>query len=160
MRACLFLFAVVSLQATGSAAERCPWLNAATAGGFLGGAVTNFTVNQGKSGDDATCEFVRHDGSLLMELRIEVETMRSPADDFASYTSRCRSAAVALKAMGNQAVSCAAEAGDGRIAGQVVGRVRDRAFVVRVATSDRSAQPAALREKARKAAEQVAGNLF
>jgi hypothetical protein len=43
---------------------------------------------------------------------------------------------------------------------RVVGRVRDRAFVVRISTNDRSAQSGALREKARKVAEQVAGILF
>jgi hypothetical protein len=41
-----------------------------------------------------------------------------------------------------------------------VGRVRDRVFLIRIGTNDRSAQPAELRDKARKIAEQVAGILF
>jgi hypothetical protein len=138
------------------AAESCPWLNAATAGGFLGGAVTGVTINRAKAGDDATCNFVRHEGSLVLELRIEIETMRSPAKDFASYAARCHSAAVPLKAIGNEALACS----DGQLAEQVVGRVRDRAFLVRIITNDRSSQPSVLREKARKVAEQVAGILF
>jgi hypothetical protein len=136
------------------AAEICPWLNAATAGGFLGGPVA-MTVTRAKTGDDATCEFIRHDGSLALELRIEVETMPSPAKDFATYAARCHSAAVPLKAIGNEALSCKDEGAE-----LVVGRVRDRAFLVRISTSDRSAQPSALRDQARKVAEQVAGFLF
>jgi len=156
MRVGVLLFVIACLPPIGEAAEICPWLNAATAGGFLGGAVTDVTVARAKTGDDATCNFVRHEGSLLLELRIEVGTMRSAAMDFASYTARCHSAAVPLKAIGNEALACS----DGQLAEQVVGRVRDRAFVVRISTSDRSSQPSALREKARKVSEQVAGFLF
>jgi len=149
------LLALVCLQSILGAAETCPWLNAATAGGFLGGPVTEATVNRAKTGDDATCDFIRHDGSLTLELRIEVETMPSPAKDFASHTARCHSPAVPLKAVGNEALACSDENGE-----QIVGRVRDRAFLVRIATSDRSAQRSALRDKVRKIAEQVAGFLF
>jgi len=149
------LLALACLPSIAAAAEICPWLNAATAGGALGGPVA-MTVTRAKAGDDATCNFVRRDGSLQFELRIEVETMPSPAKDFASYTARCHSVAVPLKAIGNEALACS----DGQHAEQVVGRVRDRAFLVRVSTSDPSSQPSALRDKARKVAEQVAGILF
>jgi hypothetical protein len=145
--------------AMAGAAERCPWLNAATAGGVLGGAVTEVTVERAKSGDDASCGFVRHDGAAVSELRIETETMRDPARDFAAYAAaRCHSTAMPLKAIGNQAVACSGEGGDGRIAELVVGRVRDRAFLVRIGAI--AASPDVLREKARKVAEQVAGILF
>jgi hypothetical protein len=151
----LLLMLLLALPSfAGEAAEICPWLNAATAGGVLGGPVA-MTVTRAKTGDDATCDFVRHDGSLLLELRIEVETMRSPAKDFASYAARCHSAAVPLKAIGNEALACSDEGAE-----QVVGRVRDRAFLVRIITNDRSSQQTALRDKARKVAEQVAGILF
>jgi hypothetical protein len=129
----------------------------------LGGAVTGVTVKRATAGDDASCDFVRHEGSLALELRIEVETMRSPAKDFASYRARCHSAAVPLKAIGNEALACNdnnAEGGGGQLAEQVVGRVRDRAFLIRIGTNDRSTQPSALRDKIRKVAEQVAGILF
>ena len=150
----LLLVLLLALPCFAGAAEICPWLNAATAGGVLGGPVA-MTVTRAKTGDDATCDFVRHDGSLLLELRIEVETMPSPAKDFASYAARCHSAAVPLKAIGNEALACSDEGAE-----QVVGRVRDRAFLVRIITNDRSSQPSVLREKARKVAEQVAGILF
>ena len=150
----LLLVLLLALPSFAGAAEICPWLNAATAGGVLGGPVA-MTVTRAKTADDATCDFVRHDGSLTLELRIEVETMPSPAKDFASYAARCHSAAVPLKAIGNEALACSDEGAE-----QVVGRVRDRAFLVRIITNDRSSQQTALRDKARKVAEQVAGILF
>ncbi len=148
--------ALACLPLIGQAAESCPWLNAATAGGVLGGPITRATTTRAAAGDDRSCEFIRRDGSLLFELRIEVETMSSPAKDFASYAVRCHSAAVPLKAIGNEALACS----DGQLTEQVVGRVRDRFFLIRIGTNDRSAQPTALRDEARRVAEQVAGILF
>ncbi|HUE02748.1 MAG TPA: hypothetical protein VMR62_24495 [Bryobacteraceae bacterium] len=112
------------------------------------------------TGDDATCSFVRGDRTQVAELRIEVETLVPPASAFASYLARCHSAAVPLKGIGNQAVACTDDGGAGQLAEQVIGRVRKRAFVVRITTNDRAAQPDALRDIARKTAEQVAGILF
>jgi hypothetical protein len=148
--------ALACLPLIGQAAEPCPWLNAATAGGVLGGPITRAPTRRAPAGDDRSCEFIRQDGSLLFELRIEVETTPSPAKDFAAYAARCHSAAVPLKAIGNEALACS----DGQLAEQVVGRVRDRVFLIRIGTNDRSAQTSALRDKARKVAEQVAGILF
>jgi len=54
---------------------------------------------------------------------------------------------VPLKAIGTEALACRGETGE-----QVVGRVRDRAFLVRITTNDR--------EKVRKVAEMVAGSMF
>jgi len=142
------------------AGETCAWLNAATAGGVLGGEVTEMSVKRAKTADDAACTFVRRQASLVLELRIEVETMTAPARDFASYTARCRSAVVPLSAIGNEAVACSDDNGQSGRAEQVVGRVRDRAFIIRIGTSDRSARSEPLRDKARDVAEQVAGILF
>ena len=160
MRIAFLLLAVGYLPSVAGAAESCPWLNAATAGGFLGGPVTGVTVKRATAGDDASCEFVRHEASVALNLRIEVETMRSPAKDFASYAARCHSAATPLKAIGSEAAHACSDERSGQLAEQVVGRVRDRAFLVRISTSERAAQPDALRDKARKVAEQVAGILF
>jgi hypothetical protein len=142
MRICVLLLALSSIA---SAAEICPWLNAATAGGVLGGAVTDVTVKRAEGGD-GSCDFVRHDGSRVLALRIEVITMRDPSKDFAAYAARCHSG-VPLKAIGNEAVACTDKGAE-----QVVGRVRDRAFVLRMSTGGR--------EKARQIAEQIAGSLF
>jgi hypothetical protein len=157
----LLLVAVVGLPGIGAAEVSCPWLNAATAGGALGGSVTSVTVIPAKTGDDASCDFVRRQGSLVMELHIETETLRSPATDFASYSAlaRCGSDAVVLKAIGNEALACSSS-GDDEVGEQVVSRVRERGFLVRIKTNDRSAKRSELREKARKIAEAVAGFLF
>ena len=135
-----------------AAEEKCPWLNAATAAGVLGGTVKT-SITQ------SACEFVRRDGSTESALRIEVETMVAPRE-FASRAAQCGSGAEALKAIGNEAVACSHSEKKGQMAEQVVGRVRNQAFLVRVSSDDRAAAASALREKARKVAEQVAGFLF
>ena len=124
------------------AEDRCAWLNAATAAGVLGGEV-HMTVTQG------SCEFVHHETSL----RIEVGSGSAPH-------AQCGSGAEPLRAIGNEAQACAYQGKPGWMAEQVVGRVRDQAFLVRISTKDQSAAPKILREKARKVAEQVAGILF
>jgi hypothetical protein len=144
MRICVLLLALSSIA---RAAEICPWLNAATAGGVLGGAVTDVTVKLTEGSADGSCEFVRHDSPRAAVLRIEVETLRDPAKDFAAFAARCHAAGTPLKAIGNEAIACTDES-----AQIVVGRVRDRAFVLRITTGGR--------EKARQIAEQVAGILF
>jgi hypothetical protein len=131
-------------MATGE--ERCPWLNVATASGFLGGAL-HMTLTS------ASCEFVRQDGGHEMTLRIEVGSMSAPH-------AQCGSGAEPLKAIGNEALACTYEGKAGWIAEQVTGRVRDQAFLVRISSNDRSTAPKTIREKVRKVAEQVAGILF
>ncbi len=128
------------------AGERCPWLNAATAGGILGGEV-QATVTA------TSCEYVQGSGGQEKVLRIEVRAA-------SAEHARCGAGASALKAIGNEAQACAYAGKEGWLGEQVVGRVRDQAFLVRITTNDRSATAAALPEKARNVAEQVAGFLF
>ncbi len=134
------------MAAVAAAEDRCPWLNVATASGFLGGAV-HMTLTPG------SCEFVRQDGGHEMALRIEVASTSAPH-------AQCGSGAEPLKAVGNEALACTYEGKQGWLAEQVVGRVRDQAFLVRISTNDRSTAPKTMREKVRKVAEQVAGILF
>ncbi|MGA2117725.1 MAG: hypothetical protein ABSH56_23575 [Bryobacteraceae bacterium] len=148
MRFAVLLLAMIS---TGAAAESCPWLNAATAGGALGGAVTSVTVKRANAGDDANCDFIRHEGSLTLELRIET------GRDYASYAARCHSDKVPLRGIGNEAVACSS---DDEVGEQVVGRVRERAFLVRIRSNARSAARSDVRDEVRKVAELVAGFLF
>jgi hypothetical protein len=184
----ILLMAFLSFPMLCRAEESCLWLNAATAGGFLGGEVTA-TVSPGnahtpkvqtanaKSGagplsanpsvtgyagngmDDSDCFFVRQPPSAGA-LRIEVRTMSKPAKEFASYTARCGPHAVPLQAIGNEAFTCETKEKSGRIAEQVVGRVRERSFVVRLSMGGGSISQTLLREKAEKVAEIVSGNLF
>ena len=133
----------------------CPWMNAATAAGFLGGEVSlTSTIKKPKEVVDrpqetGNCEFARI-STPSTKLRIEVAIMEhSPREDFAGYLDKCRSNVKALKAIGNEAVVCTWD-----VAARVVGRVRDQAFVITLTAPD--VNP----EKIRKAAEIVAGNLF
>ncbi len=117
-------------------------MNAATAAGLLGGPV------EIKIGNSIECEFERRQ-SHTSTLRIEV-----------GNTHKCGSNTIPLKAIGNEAVACGEEGKNGERLESVVGRVRDQAFFIRIATKDRSATPASLLEQVRSAAEQVVGNLF
>ena len=127
-------------------------MNAATAAGVLGGGVTESVT---KNHDDGGCEFVRSGARLS----IEVKTMSDPAKEFPAYAARCRGHAAPLRAIGNEAVACTEKGEKGWTVGQVVGRVRKQAFVIRVSAAGRLSKEA-LTDKARDVAEQVAGNLF
>lgn len=127
------------------AGESCAWINVATAGGILGGAVES-KVTQDK------CEFERRGGDSLS---VEVKIMAKPPNQFTKYLSDCKSKPVPLKAIGNETVTCSA-----RHAGLAIGRVRDHAFIIRVTTNDHSTNNEALESKAEEAARHVAGNLF
>ena len=137
---------ILILPALAAAENLCPWLNAATAGGVLGGAV-RVTVTP------AGCEFVRETGAHEIVLRIEVTAAGAAG-------ARCGNGAVPLKGIGNQATACNWQGKPGWAAEQVVGRVRGQPFAVRISTNDRSVADKDLRDKARDVAEQVAGILF
>lgn len=132
---------VVLLCASAAAESRCPWLNTATAGGVLGGPVEVSVTS-------TSCEFSRA-GAVL---RIEVTAASAPA-------VQCGPGAEELKGIGNQAFACEYKGKPGWSAEQVVGTVRDRAFVVRISTVGR-AMANSWREKTLKIAAQVAGILF
>ena len=125
---------VLLLLAASCCAENvCPWLNAATAAGVLGGPVTALV-------SPAVCEFVRPQSTLHIEVR------KKPA----AVEAKCESKGTPLKGIGNEALECSTVGRE-----MVIGRVRDQRFVVWIQSSD-----PAVRESARKVAEQVAGNLF
>ncbi len=135
----------------GRAAETCPWLNAATAGGVLGSAVIATITHENSNRDDVACNFAG-----VSSLRIGVQTMDPPRAEFTARSAQCGSDPAPLKAIGNEAVVCTTD----KRSAQVVGRVRNRIFTILISTTDASLTQAALREKARDVAEHVAGNLF
>ncbi len=106
----------------------------------------------GNGRDDSDCSFVRQSPSAG-SLRIEVRTMSRPAREFASYTARCGPHAVPLQAIGNESLACDRKEKSGQLSEQVVGRVRERSFVVRLSMNDASITQSLLREKAQKVAE-------
>ncbi len=142
------------------AEEACPWLNSATASGVLGGAVTSVVTHESKNKDDATCEYTSKTGAFTEALRITVNTMANRQRDFARYISQCGPSSTSMRAIGNEAVACTYRKNDGEQGEQIISRVRDRAFWVRVTTNSTLAMHESLREQARNVAEQVAGFLF
>jgi hypothetical protein len=161
------------------AKEMCPWINEQTAAGFLRGDVTATVTHASTGADkaavaaatatgisatigDATCEFVHCNASGgVTRLRIEVVTMGDVAAAFPAYRGRCGTSGQPVRAIGNEAEVCSmAPAGRGAGVGeQIVGRVRDRAFVVSI-SSVAGTDQATLRETTLRVAEQVAGFLF
>lgn len=148
------------LPGISQAKETCPWLNEATAAGFLGGNVTGTVTHPDRNKDDANCDFTLRRGSATTVLRIEVETMPARAADFAPYLARCGPHSAPLKAIGNEAVACGFDRKKKEVSEQVVGRVRDRVFTVRITSNPGAADRTVLRDRVQKVAEQVAGFLF
>jgi hypothetical protein len=162
------------------AQAKCPWLNAATAAGVLGGDVqmaVSTPVDPGSSKGagtsmypevrtdhfDVSCDFSRKVDSGIYSLSIAVKTMSDPAKDYRTFLAQCTGPTVALKGIGNEAIQCVRK--DSTHAGyeQVIARVRDRAFVLtihREAKTPRATDRDELSSETRNVAEQVAGSLF
>jgi hypothetical protein len=155
----LFLALSLCAPAICAASENCPWLNAATAAGALKGSVTFTVTHPGADKTDATCEFIHREGAVLSKLQIEVETMKDPSREFASYTAKCGRNATPLRAIGNEALFCSLRSKN-QFSELVVSRVRERAFLVRVSSNSSGPERTELLDKSQKIAEQVAGFLF
>jgi hypothetical protein len=153
-------FALLLSPALCKAEARCPWLNVATASGALNGPSV-MTVQQG-AGNGTTCIFQYRNKSAIYSLRISVSDLKEASKGAAPYEDQCASSKEPLRAIGNEAVMCAAD--EGHLHGeQVIGRVRDRIFILVVSTSarnDPSMSGDVLKEKLENLAEQVAGSLF
>src|SRR5208337_4326196 len=134
----------------------CPVMNAATAGGALGGEV-QATMARSEKNSGYTCLFTRA-GS---ELTIEIGTLTAP-DQFARFAeTACQGGreVVPLKAIGNETIACSSGTNH-QIVEKAVGRVRNQTFVVRFSTTDEAANSKSIRGKNAALAELVAGNLF
>jgi hypothetical protein len=182
--AAIVLAIAVGTPALCQAQAKCPWLNAATAAGLLGGDVDMSVTKapeqvEGKGAGAATyadqlrmdrfdvsCTFSRKTGSGLSVLLIDVRTMADIATGFPPILSRCSGKRLPLRGIGNEAFQCAIDGGgqagsDGEE--QVIARVRDRAFVLTVrreAKGGKASATGALSDDTRNVAEQVAGSLF
>lgn len=140
----------------------CPWLNLATASGVLRTSATSpMAILSGVSATE--CHFTYQDSIASRALTITVEQVEDPDREFIAYKNRCVSSATAVRAIGNEAWMCVADAKGQMYGEQVIGRVRDNIFTVVVSTNvrnDPSMPREMLEEKARMIAEQVAGSLF
>jgi hypothetical protein len=112
---------------------------------------------------DATCHFTRRQDSSNLTLIIDVHTMSLPSKDFPTYLAQCGGTLLPIKAVGNEAFQCVSKSSSTSGEEQVIGRVRDRAFILTVNTNV-AKQPApaktGLSQETRNLAEQVAGALF
>ena len=134
----------------------CPVMNAATAGGALGGEV-QATITRSEKGSGYTCQFTRA-GS---ELTIEIGALSTP-DQFSHFAeSACQGGrnVAPLKAIGNESIACSSGTNH-QVVEKAVGRVRNQTFVLRFSTTDEAANPKSIRSKNTALAELVAGNLF
>jgi hypothetical protein len=158
LRLAFFVF-VAFLSATCHADSLCPWINKATAFGVLG--VSEESPMASVSELSATvCNFTYRDGNITRELRITVEQAKDPEQAFNAYKAHCGKDGNSLRAIGNEAVMCATNKGQGE---QVFSRVRDNVFTITLTTSagnDPTMPRDVLIEKAGLVAEQVSGNLF
>lgn len=174
--AAVWLFAAIPCTAE----ARCPWLNAATAAGVLGGNVEMTVTEPVDPGPvkgvgtamypdqmrmdrfDVSCEFSRKVDSGVYSLRIQVKTMNDFSKEFPALVAQCTGTTIALKAIGNEAVQCVMKIGSDEGHEQVIARVRDRAFVLTLthAIAAHAANGNPLSDEARNTAEQIAGSLF
>jgi len=164
----LTMSAILIASPAGCLAQtQCPWMNAATAGGFLGGDVQTSVVGVTADGD-ATCEFTRGPGfGAGSMLRIAVHTVARTQQEFPSYLALCASGSGALKGIGNEAVRCLPDSGANKGNELIVGRVRERAFVITIKAEWISQPPTSptktrnpISDDSENIAEQVAGSLF
>jgi len=139
-------------------------MNAATAGGFLGGEAVVKVTGVNEDGD-ATCEFSSGGGGAM--LRIAVHTMARTPEEFPGYLALCGAGAVTLRGIGNQAVRCMPKEGANKGEELMVGRVRDRVFVLTIKaawiTQPRSSPTKTrnpISDDSENIAEMVAGALF
>ena len=150
----LYAMAAVATQ------QPCPWLNAATAAGALKGPISTISVTYtNQENTDAVCEFTSITNHKSRSLRIEVETLKDLDHNFSQYLAKCGTGAKPVVAIGNEALACSIH-NPRQISEQVVGRVRERAFLIGIRSDMPTPGQDAMKEETRQIAEQVAGFLF
>ncbi len=145
------------------AANKCPWMNEATASSLLGGDAVGAYSPLGTN-QPAVCTFTQNAADVTRILKITVEVAQDdPHARLMKSESACGSSASPLKAIGNEAVTCAVEEPPEIRGARAVGRVRDQLFEILITTT-RTDDPIltrdALRIRIGSASEQVSGNLF
>ena len=85
--------------------------------------------------------------------------------EFPAYLALCGTTAISLTAVGNEAVECTRRDGHDLVKEQVIGRVRDRVFILKWSMPKLNQGVGAhsqdeIHEAIRNVAEQIAGSLF
>jgi hypothetical protein len=158
----LFAIALISAPSVAQAANGCKWINEATSGGLLGGdAVGDLTPEV--PGQPTICTFTQMTDGGKRILRITVEIAADPRERLAAIEQGCGPDAAPLKAIGNEALICAADDRKAGMGERIVGRVRDQVFTITMTSTlknDPILTRVVLKTRIYAAAEQVAGNLF
>jgi hypothetical protein len=171
--------AVAACVPASANAENCAWLNAATAGGILGVEASvkiepiaeHLTPDQMSARQisgarpDAICTFVSEKSSPGAQLQIAVHTMTDIHAEFPRFTAACGKDTASLRAVGNEAIECSEKDDNHNRIEKVIGRTRDRAFLLTWTIPGPEDGPnamtqEAIREKMRNLSEQIAGSLF
>jgi hypothetical protein len=156
----LLLVCLLLLPACCKAEGNCRWLNEATAAGVLNGPVSMEVKDMGDMG--GTCTFGLRSEPKALGLQIVVRKIGEMEKGITGYGSHCVDSSISLQAIGNEATACAVNIGGSR-GEQVVGRVRDRVFIISIDAAmspNPSENSKLLQQKAESVAEQVAGSLF
>jgi hypothetical protein len=144
------------------ATNNCVLLNEATASGLLGGDAVGDSPATA-AGEPAICTFTQQGAGVKRTLHITVETVTDPHGRVGAMAQACGPDVISLKAIGNEAVACAADDRKAGLGERAIGRVRDQVFTITIASSlkaDPILTREALKAKIYTAAEEVAGNLF
>jgi len=144
------------------AKNNCAWINEATASGLLGGDAEG-AFTEASAGEPAVCTFIQKSAGATRTLRVTLELAPDGHARLESAALACGTDATSLKAIGNEAMMCAADDRKGGLGERVVGRVRDQIFTITISTSlkgDPLLTRETLKAKIYTAAEQVSGNLF
>jgi hypothetical protein len=156
------LAAVLAVASRAHAANNCPWLNEATAGGLLGGPAVN-TFTDAANGMPAMCHFEEKGSDGLRTLTITVEVKPDAHAKLTAMMHECGATNQLLQAIGNEAAVCAMDTKRKQLSERVVGRVRDQVFTIVIASTlkeDNVLNKDTLMTKIYTASEQVAGSLF
>jgi hypothetical protein len=161
-KAAPLLLCLLALSVPSRAANDCPWLNEATAGGLLGGDAVG-AITKATAGQTAVCLFTSDVRGTRRTLRITVDIVADAHARVAAAAKSCGADATPLRAIGNEAFACPADDRKGVAGERAMGRVRNQFFTIAIATSLK-ADPVLTRDvliaRIHTAAEQVAGNLF
>jgi hypothetical protein len=153
---CLF-----GLPRIAQAANNCAWLNEATASGLLGGDSAGEV--SAAAGQPTVCKFTQMSAGVKRTLRVTVEIAADAHARLVVLAQGCGVDAAPLKAIGNEALVCAADDRKAGLGERVVGRVRDQVFTITISSTlknDSILNRDALKSRVYTTAEQVAGNLF
>ena len=157
------LLVCLSMPTLALAANNCPWMNEATASALLGGQSMGAYSPAGTN-QPAVCTFTQSAADVTRTLKITVASAQEdPHARFIQSGSSCQSDAAPLKAIGNEAITCALNDGGKSHGARAVGRVRDQIFEILITTTridDPILTRDALKIRMNTAAEQTAGNLF